>query len=183
MIRELDEAVAKWAAREVRQEHVPAIRAVTHLGGTEVVVAAGALAAGASLIRRGTWRPALQLALVIGGQNLLHNLIKRITDRRRPEGPHHSFFSGASFPSGHTTTAAASWPAIVETVAPQVGPVLRSVSYVAGPAVGSTRVLLGVHWLSDVVAGLILGYGWLGAVRLLLRRSARGAQAAPGIRL
>lgn len=174
MIRELDEAVAKWAAREVNHEHVPAIRALTHLGGTEVVIAAGALAAAVGRFRRGTWHPALELAVVIGGQNLLHNLIKRVTDRRRPDGPHHSFFSGASFPSGHTTTAAASWPAIIETAAPQVRPMLRSVAYAAGPAVGSTRILLGVHWLSDVVAGLILGYGWLGVVRLLLRRSARG---------
>lgn len=166
----MDRRVAKWAANNVRPRQVPAIRAVTHLGGTEVAVSAGVIAAVWASRRAGSWRPALRLLTVIVGQNLLHNLIKRLTRRRRPEGPHHSHFAGTSFPSGHTTTAAAAWPAIADAVAPQAVAPARAAAYAAGPAVGATRVLLGVHWLSDVLAGLVLGWGWLALTNRLFNR-------------
>ncbi len=168
-VERLDEAVAKWSARVVRSVHVPLLRTVTQLGGTELVVVAGITAGVVSRFRRGKWNDALRLAAVIGGQNLAHNVIKRVTNRARPDGPHHSFFAGTSFPSGHTTTAAASWPAIITTVAPPASPATRIASFGVGPAVGATRVLLGVHWLSDVVAGLVLGWGWLALVRAATR--------------
>lgn len=170
MFEDVDRAVAVWAARTVTSRWVRAIRTLTHLGGTEVAVTAGALAGIVGLRRSGSWTPACWLLIVIGGQNALHNAIKLFTNRRRPAGPHHSHFTGTSFPSGHTTTAAATWPAIAAVVAPRAGVPVRAASYAAGPAVGATRVLLGVHWFSDVLAGLALGWSWLALVRRMLRR-------------
>ncbi|MBT8215712.1 MAG: phosphatase PAP2 family protein [Acidimicrobiales bacterium] len=169
MFEDLDRRVAKWAAAAVAPRHVAAIRAVTHLGGTEVAITAGALAGLVAGRRARSWRPALHLAVAIGGQNLIHNLLKRATGRRRPDGPHHSYFAGASFPSGHTSTAAAAWPAIVNCALPRGGPFPTAAAFSAGPAVGATRILLGVHWLSDVVAGLAVGWGWLALANRLRR--------------
>lgn len=160
----IDEQVARWAAMRVDPRHVPWLRRLTHLGGTEVAFLAGAAAGLISRVTEGSWRPAGRLVLVIGGQNLLHNAIKRMTERARPSGPHHSFFKGASFPSGHTATAAATWPEIASAMAPG-SRIARAAAVTAGPAVGATRVLLGVHWLTDVIAGLGLGWGWLWLVR------------------
>ncbi|NNL68648.1 MAG: phosphatase PAP2 family protein [Acidimicrobiia bacterium] len=172
MFQDLDRRVAKWAAAAVAPRHVAAIRTVTHLGGTEVAVTAGALAGLVAQQRTRSWRPAHYLVVTIVGQNVLHNLIKRVTRRGRPEGPHHSHFAGASFPSGHTSTAAAAWPAIVRTVLPGAGVPATVAALAAGPAVGATRVLLGVHWLSDVIAGLGVGWGWLAVASRLRCRLA-----------
>lgn len=173
-VTELDEAVAKWAAANVAARHVGPLKVVTHLGGTEVAVTAGITAGLIARVKRQSWRPALELAVVIVGQNLAHNLVKRLSNRSRPRGPHHSFFSGTSFPSGHTTTAAAAWPAIAAAAAHE-NSFARTASLAIGPMVGSTRVLLGVHWLSDVIAGLVLGWGWLAGTRAAFRRIRLGS--------
>jgi membrane-associated phospholipid phosphatase len=71
---------------------------------------------------------------------------------------------GPSFPSGHTATAAAFWAAVALLMGRGRG--RRSHAVLAGGAVAiavavaCTRVLLDVHWFSDVIAGLALGWAW-----------------------
>lgn len=162
-LHRVDESVAQWAAKHVSPRHTEWLTRITHLGGTETAVAAGALSALVDRARTGSWHGTLRLVTIIGGQNLIHNGVKAVVRRHRPRGPHHAHFAGSSFPSGHTTTAAATWPAVAATLTRS--PLLRAMSLAAGPLVGATRVLLGVHWLSDVLAGLAIGWGWLGFVR------------------
>ena len=74
---------------------------------------------------------------------------------------------GPSFPSGHSTAAAAFYAAAALVLGRGVGKHGRAL--LAGAAVGiavavaCTRVLLDVHWLSDVIAGLFLGWAWFAA--------------------
>ena len=71
---------------------------------------------------------------------------------------------GFSFPSGHTAAAAACWSAVALVLGRDRPRAVRAV--LAGGAaliaivVATSRALLGVHWVSDVVAGLALGWGW-----------------------
>lgn len=94
---------------------------------------------------------------------LLSTTIKAVVDRARPvfvdpvDTAH-----GSSFPSGHALGAAAFWATVAVVVLTLWGRRHRWVVLLALalPLVtAATRVLLGVHYLSDVTAGLILGYG------------------------
>lgn len=160
----LDLYPARWAARHATSISTAALRVVTFLGSTAValplVVVIGVLEA-----RRVPNRAIPPfLLLVEGGQLLLANLIKTLVDRDRPDLNRLVGFSAQSFPSGHATTAAATFAALALLLGRRRGPLARAA--MAGTAagltvlVGCTRVLLGVHWTTDVLAGAALGWGW-----------------------
>ena len=104
------------------------------------------------------------VTVVIAGQFALSNLVKAAVDRARPDLLPLMGFSGASFPSGHATAAAATLLAVALLLSR--GRSSRARAVYAAIAVGlavmvaATRVLLGVHWFTDVLAGLLLGWGW-----------------------
>jgi membrane-associated phospholipid phosphatase len=73
-------------------------------------------------------------------------------------------FSGKSFPSGHATAAVATYAGFALLFG--IRRSLNTKTICAGTAaalavlIAGTRVLLGVHWRTDVIAGLILGWAW-----------------------
>ncbi|MGZ4356070.1 MAG: phosphatase PAP2 family protein, partial [Gaiellaceae bacterium] len=94
---------------------------------------------------------------------------------------------GPSFPSGHSATAAAFFAAAALLLGRGRGRPTRAVlaGFAAGIAVGvaASRVLLDVHWFTDVIAGLALGWAWLAACAIafggrLLRFGATAETAA-----
>ena len=114
--------------------------------------------------RHTTLTVAAYLATVVVGQNVISNVIKYAVDRARPSFHPLAGFSGPSFPSGHTTAAFACYCAFAVVLGRGRGPV-RQRQLLAGAIgiatmVGTTRVMLGVHWLTDVVAGAALGLAW-----------------------
>jgi len=186
----VDVGPARWAARHATTASTDILRALTFLGST---VAALILltVVGALEYRRLPNRviPAF-LAAVEGGQLLLHNLVKVLVGRARPGYDQLVGASGLSFPSGHATNAAATFAAVVlllgrrrnrNTCVVQAGMAAGTTALVS-----STRVLLGVHWVTDVLAGVALGWGWaalcsivLGS-RLLRFAAPRRVRAGPG---
>jgi undecaprenyl-diphosphatase len=140
-------------------------RDVTALGGFGILTfltfaAAGFLALG------GKRRSMLLVLASVGGGQLLSTLFKRGFDRPRPDlVPHEALVYTASFPSGHAMMAAVTYLTLGAMLA-RVQPtrVLKiyvlALATIVTVAVGISRVYLGVHWPSDVLAGWTAGAAW-----------------------
>ena len=142
---------------------VSAARGLTHLGDPLVVtIATFAVAAALVVARR---RPAAVYLLLVRALALLTTTgLKVAVDRPRPVLEHPlAHPHGASFPSGHALGTAALWASVAVVLAPRLAPAVAAFIGAAVPVVvAATRVELGLHFVTDVVAGLLLG--WLLAV-------------------
>jgi undecaprenyl-diphosphatase len=103
------------------------------------------------------WRPwALMVLVSIVALAVLVLAVKFTIRRRRPEGEWGRFYRSTdphSFPSGHAARAV-----LIAVLAIGLGPVwLAVVLFLWAPLVALARVAMGVHYLSDIVAGGILG--------------------------
>jgi undecaprenyl-diphosphatase len=160
----VDLTIARWAAVRVSSTTDHVVAAVTQLGSTPVVVLAGMAGAVYGLRRWHTTSIFWFLLIVVGGQFALMNLVKVLVERARPDIHRLTAISGSSFPSGHATAAAATFAALALVFgrgrSPRVRAVLSGIAVALAVAVACTRVLLGVHWFSDVVGGLALGWAW-----------------------
>jgi undecaprenyl-diphosphatase len=117
------------------------------------------------LLRR--WkRPSDDIALLViaAGSAVLPIVTKLIVARPRPSLEHLSHLTSLSFPSEHTTQAAAVYLTIAIMLSKGLNRGWREavivVAVLIAIAVAWSRVYLGVHWPTDVIAGLLLGWGW-----------------------
>jgi undecaprenyl-diphosphatase len=142
-----------------------AARVVTDVGSPLAVDIVAAVAVAAWLIAR-HWRVAAVVAVARLGELATESAVKAIVHRPRPNLlPQLTSASGTSFPSGHTAGSAATYGAIVVLLCAalgtrgRVGAVVGVAVFVA--AVGTSRVLLGVHYPTDVLGGAALGLCWV----------------------
>jgi undecaprenyl-diphosphatase len=111
-------------------------------------------------------RSALFLLVAVVGGVLLGDLLKTLFDRPRPDiVPHLADVLSESFPSGHSTVSAVVYPTLGAMLSRVVGRVrVRIYLLIVGVAlalfVGLTRVYMGVHYPTDVLAGWTLGFAW-----------------------
>jgi undecaprenyl-diphosphatase len=145
------------------------LQVVSWLG--RAVWLAAVVAVGASVLwRRGRRRLAAFLVVTAVGGGLLNTAVKIAVDRPRPVVDHPvSTAFGKSFPSGHSMASTVCYGALLTSFLPWVP--RRARTPVVGAtvllvvAIGCSRLLVGVHFLSDVVGGFLLGAAWLaGAV-------------------
>lgn len=160
----IDESVAEWGFDHATDFSDAGLRLVTTLGETWFVIVAGIVLVFVDHLRTPTRWVTAYIALVILGQNVITQTIKHLADRVRPDLNPIAETLGPSFPSGHSATAAAFWAAAALVLGR--GRSRPGHALLAGGAVGiavavaGSRVLLDVHWLSDVIAGLFLGWAW-----------------------
>jgi membrane-associated phospholipid phosphatase len=163
---DVDNDVGQWGVDNATSWSTEALQLVTELGGTYFVIVA-LVAVALFEYRRipNRWVPVF-LVTVVAGEIILINTIKEILDRVRPTFNPIAETLGPSFPSGHSGLAAAFYAAAALALARKRSP--RTRALLAGGAVAiavgvaCSRVLLGVHWMSDVIAGLAFGWGWFG---------------------
>ena len=156
-------------------------RDITALGGIPVLALVSFAACG-FLLMLGKQRTAVLLLVAIGGGLLLGTGLKDLFDRPRPDlVPHAVQVATQSFPSSHAMMSAVTYLTLGALLA-RTQPRQRLKRYVLGMAVlltlliGSSRVYLGVHWPTDVLAGWWVGAAWaLLCWSALVRLQRRGA--------
>ena len=136
------------------------------------------------LLRQRLPRLALFVAVTVGGGPLLNRLAKALVDRARPvlEDPV-AGAEGLSFPSGHAQSAIVASSVLLLVALPllpgrrRMAALALAAGYVL--AIGFSRVALGVHYVTDVLAGYALGAAWVAAMTAAFRawRRERGRPA------
>ncbi|MGD0699444.1 MAG: phosphatase PAP2 family protein [Trebonia sp.] len=160
---------------------VSVIKAVTWLGSNGVLWTVTGLAVAVLAIRR-RWRLAIYLLVTGAGVLTLDPVLKALVGRLRPVvADPVAYGTGDSFPSGHALGSVVCYGALFLVFLPATrGPwrrVFTAVIVTLIVAVGVSRLLLGVHFLSDVLGAWALGITWLGvtAFAFELSRQATGA--------
>jgi undecaprenyl-diphosphatase len=161
------------AFRQAGQPNVPvgplwlegAMRDITSLGSASVLVLiTTATIIYFLLVRR--WATALLIFVAVAGGQVLSSLLKVGIDRPRPELVSHLVTeTSLSFPSGHAMLSAVTYLTLGSLAARFLpGRVAKiyvlSLSVLVAVLVGVSRIYLGVHWPSDVLAGWCAGFAW-----------------------
>jgi membrane-associated phospholipid phosphatase len=160
----IDNSVAKWGNSHASAWSMHALNDVTQLGGIYAIIVLCIVLAVAETIReRSVWVIPFIVA-VMGGEEILTATVKQLADRLRPTFNPAAATLGPSFPSGHSATAAAFYATAALLLGRWRGrparAALTGLAVGIAVAVAASRVLRDVHWLSDVIAGLALGWGW-----------------------
>ncbi|HKB70211.1 MAG TPA: phosphatase PAP2 family protein [Thermoanaerobaculia bacterium] len=179
----LDQRIERGVHARLPAAAFALLRAVSFFGST-IFIVAGCLAVALVLGRMGARRRLHAFLLAIIGAVVWVQLFKRLFHRARPDlfDPLANAI-GFSFPSGHSALAAAFFGSVAGLAAASSKRGRHAAVYLAcGVAavflVGFSRVALGVHWPTDVLAGWAVGFGWLALVFAFAERQARRAREA-----
>jgi undecaprenyl-diphosphatase len=162
----LDLEIAHWLRAHATPQLTTAMLLFTHLHSTLAIGIYSAVAA-AVMAMRGQWHRATTVLICIGGGLALNVLMKHAFRRGRPvlEEPLLTL-STYSFPSGHVAGSTLAYGLLVVFVFRRSRNLPARVLALVGAgmaiaAVAFTRLYLGVHYLSDVIAGFLEGVVWL----------------------
>ncbi|MFL6845506.1 MAG: phosphatase PAP2 family protein [Allosphingosinicella sp.] len=140
---------------------VPAARWLTHIGDGWTVLA-GAIAAAAFMVARDHRRRAILILVILASERPLVEGMKLAFDRARPDVlGRQAVTHSLAFPSGHSANAMAVWLGIALLA---TGPRTRipaiALALLLALVTGLCRLILQVHWPSDVIGGWAFGAGW-----------------------
>ena len=156
---------------------------VTHLGDEATLIAVSVALVVVAAARRDI-RLAAASVFACGGNGLLNPALKHLFERVRPV-PDHAYVTTSvySFPSGHTSGSMVVYGFVAYVVARRTPPSWHEPIAAAAAAlvvsIACSRVLLRVHWASDVAAGLASGGVWLAVSIWVADRLTRRVATAP----
>lgn len=174
---DVDLAVRDWCDANRPEPLRLLARGLNFAGSANLLAGILLVLAGVLLVRRRSWRPALRVLATLGASYLVVVPLKILTDRAAPRSPRPyavELFAndlGWSYPSGHVVNAVIWYPVLIALLGallrrPLSGRTRRLIRVVPVVVVCATVTYLGFHWLTDAVAGLLLG---LALDRLLAR--------------
>ena len=171
---QFDDPIAQWLAGHREPSLTKVFLAVSRLGNTDAQTVWLVLVCVIAAVLARSWVPVVVGVVGGGGIGVVIVIAKTLVGRQRPASPYAVMtVDGFSFPSGHATGAAAiglltawvlcrwvvrQWPAQVAVWAAAVAMI---------GLIGFSRCYLGVHFVTDVLAGWLLGAAWAGTVILI----------------
>jgi undecaprenyl-diphosphatase len=178
-LESVDHSTATWLNALIAAHPVAVgiVKAVTWLGSGGVLwTLTGAAAVVLALRRR--WRLATYLLVAGAGALVLDPVLKALVGRLRPVVAHPiAHGNGNSFPSGHALGSIVCYGALFLVFLPAARGawrrVLAAVFVTLITVIGISRLLLGVHYVSDVLGGWALGITWLGVTAFAFELSRR----------
>src|SRR6266516_3940040 len=173
-----DPHVTTWVIAHRTGWLTSALKVLTWLGSTAVIIPAGLATGLYFLIRRRGWRPLALLTAAVAGAVGLYDIVKALVGRPRPPGAIWiGHYTGAAFPSGHATQSAAFYAMLAIVLGAGLSFRRRAAVWSAAALVvfivGASRIYLGAHWLTDVLAGYALGATWVAIVVAVLLITSR----------
>jgi undecaprenyl-diphosphatase len=176
-----DPHVTAWVVAHRTGWLTGALQVLTWLGSTAVIIPAGLVIGLYFVIWRRDWQPLVLLTAAIAGAVVLYDIGKALVGRPRPPAAIWiGHYTGAAFPSGHATQSVAFYAMLAIVLGAGLSSRRRAVLWGAAALVvlivGASRIYLGAHWLTDVLAGYALGACWVAIVVaiLLIRWSGTG---------
>ncbi len=168
----IDSEVWRWVVGHRTSGLDAVAEGLTHIASTDFVLPITVLVA-AALVWARRARDAAFVAASAAGAYLITAILKEVVARPRPPVAERLVTENEfSFPSGHATQSIALYGAFLVLLVASSGRGPRIAAWCAGAlvalAVGWTRVYLGVHWLSDVVGGWMVGGAWLAMLAWLM---------------
>jgi len=169
-----DHQVAGWFHAHLTHTFVSVLRAFTEFGSSEwigIVLSCLVL----FFVFKRWWPSLVTLIVAVPGGMLLNEWLKVVVHRHRPfvDGPFVDW-SGYSFASGHTIGATLLYGQLALFIVPAITSRRWRTLTVATATlfvllVGFSRIALGAHYLTDVLAGIVLGLAWLSFCLLILK--------------
>lgn len=183
----VDEPVERWVVANRTPAATTVFRGFSRLGSNLVVFGAFALIVAATARRCRSL--ALSLGVAVLARPVFELAVKELVGRERPALDRLVDGTGPSFPSGHVLAAVTLWGLLPPLVALMTDRRWVWVASVAASAVliggiSASRIYLGVHWLTDVVGGLLIGWLYLTVIETIYvrhhhGRHCRGATGVP----
>jgi undecaprenyl-diphosphatase len=142
-------------------------RFLSAVGSQKILIPLAGLAA---LVLVGRRRLVLAGLVVVawGGAIGLYSLVKYFVHRPRPPAEIWLMkVTATSFPSGHATQSLATFAAlafVIAALAARAGAAAKGLAFIFAAGVGWSRVYLGVHWTTDVIAGWLIAAAWIAVV-------------------
>jgi undecaprenyl-diphosphatase len=162
-----DSSITTWVVGHRTGGLTTLARLLSTVGSQKVLIPVAGVAA-VLLVGRRRLVPAGLVVVAWGGALALYNLVKHFVHRPRPPADIWLVkVTSTSFPSGHATQSLATFVAlafVAAALAVGAGLAAKVLAFALAAAIGWSRVYLGVHWTTDVIAGWLIGAAWIATV-------------------
>ena len=162
-----DAGISRWFARERTGDLNDVTGVTSEFGGTLTITVLAVLSVAVAAFVWRRWREPMLVAVAVAGEVTIFLVVTMLVDRKRPPVPHlDEAPPTSSFPSGHTAATIALWGALAVLASERARSALvrglfLTLAVVPPLMVASSRMYRGMHFLTDVLGGVLLGSLWL----------------------